>query len=1215
MPSATKPTPVCPKLPERYQPLPTAESALLGSGGMADVFRARDRLLGDEVAIKVVRADVMKAPEFKARFEREVAISAGVVHPHLVPLHDLGELPDSRPYLALALADSGSLLELRRSNPPWPLLRRLLDEALSALSCLHARGILHLDVKLSNVLLQRGRDNKLHAWLSDLGLAKALEHREAFQGTLAGTLSYMPLEVLLRRYGEIGPTADLFAVGVLIYRLVSGTNPFKEQGVPAHINLRYRPPRRLPVRRGLTVPVGLEEIVLSLVQPDPRTRFDLAADLRAAIASLPRLDEDVEDDVHVDTAEHRATAAPTDVLGAEEHSSSWCSEDPVFGDPSEPPHWNRPNQGPVPFRPLPEPGLGARARASLPLFALREIPLVGREKELQQLWDAARGVAASGRPAAVILRGDAGVGKSRLVGAVVRSLEETGHAIPIEVSFSQNGGPGDGYAAAVRRHLRLVGDDPELTRSRLERWIARDCQEITADVLLEAELLQRWGVPAKGQEPVSAGVAREYLFKHLVRYAWRGLGLLVVENAHWCRANDDGPDLAATVLQLGLPVLVIVTTRVNPLDVRPAAKQGLRALRDLGSAEMTLEALPSDVMGALVDEYLPLDAGLAAEVARRSEGNPLFARELIGQWCREDALVADFGPLGRIGRPADGGLRFRLAVPKLDTIPDDIRSLLAARLSTLIIRARNAAAVGRALDVVGIAGSGLPWKVLARAAGPGLYDLVEGSLVRRVGNTAAIEHAMLAQLLRERVQGRAAVKAHVALADSWRADGHHPRAQVAVGHHELAAERPRRALKPLMAAVEWLEVAGNVGELRGAAQELNRAALAVGTDERPWVLAQLALACADRAAGSIPDALKRIETLLERELTDSDLAIEVAAQYVNTLDYEPRASLGLPALQAVEHFLRSATPSARARWHQARAACLLHMGRARPAERELREALDVVERDSHRAEMLYQLGKAVEDQDMGQALVLLQDASQLAGRVGYASLQAQARAVMARILGVRGSWVRGQAMAEQAEHTALAIGHHWQVPLFRNSRAECLRFQGDVAAAAELYREGRGWAAATGQKSWTFVFDLNLALCALLRGRLGALRDRLDAISNEADPQWEPFAHFVAGLEAAWASLTGRGPEVLQALPLRRIVAEGLDGALLLSLLLRAARKRGWGAESGRIREVLEQGLAERGLKASHLQPMLQVFERSAGFLQADYGSLFGPGADKDPTN
>jgi len=252
----------------------------------------------------------------------------------------------------------------------------------------------------------------------------------------------------------------------------------------------------------------------------------------------------------------------------------------------------------------------------------------------------------------------------------------------------------------------------------------------------------------------------------------------------------------------------------------------------------------------------------------------------------------------------------------------------------------------------------------------------------------------------------------------------------------------------------------------------------------------------------------------------------------------------------------------------------------------------VVESDPQRAELLFQLGKALEAHDMEQALAVLEESAEIAGKVGYRSLQSQSLAVMARILGVRGSWRRGQAMAEQAERDALAIGFHWQVPLFRNSRAECLRFMGDVAAATELYREGRGWAAATGQRSWTYVFDLNLALCALLHGRFAALRDRLDAIAREADPRWEPFAPFVSGLEAAWALSVGRGPEVLQEVPLRRIVSEGIDGALLLSILLRSVRARSWGAEAGRIREVLEQGMRERELEPRFLEPMLAVYER-----------------------
>ena len=205
----------CPPLPDRYEAYPDAASAHVGSGGMADVFRVRDKLLNCIVAMKVVRAEAMEA-DFSARLQQEIAVSARIVHPNLVPLHDQGLLPDGRDYLALALGD-GSLLALRRRNPRWPLIRKLVDETLAALGHLHARGICHLDVKLSNVLLHRGVDGRFHAWLADLGLARANGRWENVDGALAGTLGYMALELLLRRFDEVSPRTDLFAVGVLLY--------------------------------------------------------------------------------------------------------------------------------------------------------------------------------------------------------------------------------------------------------------------------------------------------------------------------------------------------------------------------------------------------------------------------------------------------------------------------------------------------------------------------------------------------------------------------------------------------------------------------------------------------------------------------------------------------------------------------------------------------------------------------------------------------------------------------------------------------------------------------------------------------------------------------------------------------------------------------------------------------------------------------------------
>ena len=1182
----------CPPLPARYEPSPSASEALLGSGGMADVFQARDRLLGDSVAIKVVRSEVMVSPEFQARFEREVQVSAAVVHSHLVPVHDLGTLPDGRPYLALALADAGSLLELRRTNPPWPLLRRLVDEVLAALSCLHARGILHLDVKLSNVLLHRDPDGRRRAWLSDLGLAKALARKEAFLGTLAGTLSYMPVEVLLRRYAEIGPPSDLFAVGVLLYRLISGTNPFRESTVPAHINKRYRPPRHVPVRRGLVVPEGLQEIILHLVQPDPRSRYDLAADVRAALAALPLLpgEDRAARVVDLGAPGDRISAPPTDMM-LEEDSSIHDIDRFSFEGGKGAHGWNRPHPSPIPFRPPPEPGRGARARASLPLFSLREVPLVGRDEERQHIWDLARSVATIGRPQAILVRGEAGVGKSRLVRSVTRPLEEGGHATVVEVSFTQGGGPGDGYPGAVRRLLRLDGQDPLTARNRLERWVARDSQNHDSRVLLEATLLQRWGLPEAGVEPVSPVVAREYLMKHLSRHAWRGFSVLVIEDGHWCSAEDDGAALAATILQLGLPVLSIITARADPLDTEPAAQSAFRSLLALGAEEMSLERISAHGMADLVEECLPLEEGLAAEVVRRSEGNPLFARELIGQWCRQGVLE----PLPSDPAPAQSSqeIRFGLNAPTEEVIPDDIRALLAGRLSNLIRRTRNAARVGQALDVVGVAGAGVPWTVLQIAAGAGLEELVDTGLVRNRSGVAAVDHPLMGQLLRERVRGRARQLAHQALAEAWSTVSNDFRAQLEVGRHELAGERAERAIAPLVQAVEGLQVAGSVGELRAAALELNRAVGGAGRTDRSWFVAQLALARTEMAAGTRQAALARLSYLQSLE-PQGDMAVEVAAQYVETLEYEARARLGLPALEEVEPHIRGARRTVQARFYQARAACLLHLKRHGPAERQVRRALDVTDSEVQRTELLYQLGIALESNDPDEALVILGDAELRASQAGYRSLQAQALARIARVHGVQGRWEEGQGLAAEAERLALAIGFHSHVPLCRNSRAECLRFQGSIAEAETLYREGRGWASATGQKAWSYVFDLNLALCALLRGALTAFRDRLDAVGRE-DPCWEPFAPIVKGMEALWGALMGEDRSVVVGLPLDRILEEGLDGALVCSILSRAADARGWKQEAADIRQVLEDGMAKRGLRRAHLAPMMACYDQAMG--------------------
>ena len=145
-------------LPQRYR---LHDDPVLGSGGMGQVLRVQDLVLDVPVALKVVRPDLAQDARFRKRFDLEVRMSARVVHPRIVPLHDHGELPDGTPYLGLALANGGSWAAFRESGVEWAVLSPLVLELLEGLSHLHARDVLHRDLKPENVLLH-GSDGERH---------------------------------------------------------------------------------------------------------------------------------------------------------------------------------------------------------------------------------------------------------------------------------------------------------------------------------------------------------------------------------------------------------------------------------------------------------------------------------------------------------------------------------------------------------------------------------------------------------------------------------------------------------------------------------------------------------------------------------------------------------------------------------------------------------------------------------------------------------------------------------------------------------------------------------------------------------------------------------------------------------------------------------------------------------------------------------------------
>ncbi|MDL1921719.1 serine/threonine protein kinase [Chloroflexi bacterium CFX3] len=254
--------------------------ALLGEGGMATVYRAQQPTMRREVAIKIIESRLARNPEFVRRFEREAQTVASLNHPHILKVFDSGQQDDLL-YLVMELQSGGSLSQLIRTQGRLPSARiaKLTEQIASALDYAHGRGIIHRDLKPQNVLL----DEQGNAILTDFGIAKIVQPDVTAltgTGTAMGTPSYMSPEQW--QGGTIDQRSDIYALGVMLYEMLSGTLPFSSD-TPAgmmymHIN---QPP---PLIRGTRpdLPDAVEKVLIKALAKQPEQRFNNAGELAEA---------------------------------------------------------------------------------------------------------------------------------------------------------------------------------------------------------------------------------------------------------------------------------------------------------------------------------------------------------------------------------------------------------------------------------------------------------------------------------------------------------------------------------------------------------------------------------------------------------------------------------------------------------------------------------------------------------------------------------------------------------------------------------------------------------------------------------------------------------------------------------------------------------------------------------------------------------------------
>jgi len=256
---------------------------MIGTGGMADVYIAKDQRLSREVAVKILRSDLAKDPAFVARFRKEAKAAAGLNHPAIVAVYDSGEEP--APYIVMELVSGHTLRELIHQGEKLPLSRALeiAEGILAGLEYSHRQQIVHRDIKPANVMITDNGDVKV----MDFGIARAMDDLGATLTStwnVVGTAQYLSPE---QAVGELADSrSDIYSTGCLLFELLTGTPPFTGE-TPVSIAFQHAS-STAPLARSINkdLPEGIEIILAVALAKKPEDRYQSAQEMLDDIAKV-----------------------------------------------------------------------------------------------------------------------------------------------------------------------------------------------------------------------------------------------------------------------------------------------------------------------------------------------------------------------------------------------------------------------------------------------------------------------------------------------------------------------------------------------------------------------------------------------------------------------------------------------------------------------------------------------------------------------------------------------------------------------------------------------------------------------------------------------------------------------------------------------------------------------------------------------------------------
>jgi tetratricopeptide (TPR) repeat protein len=703
----------------------------VGAGGMGTVYRGRGPD-GVEVAIKVVHPHLRSRTDFLQRFLREGEIGRKVIHENVVrtlAVESVDFEGEPLPFLVMEFVEGVTLRDLLTDlgTIPEALLREIARGIAAGLAAIHEREIIHRDLKPENVLITEDYQVRV----MDLGVARLVEDTLALtrEGEFAGSLYYAAPEQFSG--DPVDSVADLYSIGVLLYELASGQNPFRrdDAGAVVAAHLEHTPEALARVSPELSP--FLSDVVAVLLNKDPAARFPSSAVLSRTLI--------------------------------EGEDSDW---------------WIARQQDQELERVRP-------AR----VLVRRETALIGRESDVAFLSEEYHS-AAAGRGSVVLIEGEAGIGKTRLVDEFLSTL------LPDEVhilygAYLPSGGMG-GLSDAILTSFGAAGLEQAL----------RPYLTVTPGLVPAFAAMVRHEAPPPGCEPLQ-GDALHAVFVHLMQGLSREKPLVwVVDDLQFGRAESRQLVLSLARAVEDHRVELILTSRPGMAADDLSHFSRLRTLRKLELGRLSAREVIEVLNDAFRSEALA--ERLGGKIAYKSDGVPLFVFEMI-RGLKEGRLISE---------TPDGSFVETKVIRDIE-VPSAVRDLVASRLLGISDDDRDI------LDVAAVQGFEFRPDLVAQVCGVKLVKVLQrlAAVERRTGvvrcgaGKVHFDHNQIQEILYEETPPDLRAEYHALTAEAIAAgegvagvDAEAARGETAglLARHYLMSSRPLKARPYLKAAIDHL---------------------------------------------------------------------------------------------------------------------------------------------------------------------------------------------------------------------------------------------------------------------------------------------------------------------------------------------------------------------------------------------------------------------------